>query len=380
MKVVLFVFLMFYSTSAYLFFNTRELYAKVVINEISPASDPEWVELFNDLETSFNLQNCFLWLDDSAESQKIVFDSSNVIDKYFVIKKGEYNWSSNWLNNSGDKVSLECPNNNDEITYGPGGLAIVPDNNESIGRFPDGGEIYDDAMTVTPNEANIKSEKTVSSPKPADSSETKANKAVYKIEKSKDQDGNELSRVEIYVDGKYVHHFDEEILEFFDNHECYSGVPCGLGDHTITLKKEGYQEWSETKSFNQGDSYTASPILKKQKEEDANLKSTTKPTVLAKATTVPKNTFEGDDIEKNEETNEDVVLGLRNGEDEVKDDEVKVADEKERKLPVLSFIFIAGSLSAFGFAGYSYFRTKELNKGYNEKSAKGKQDIKQEIN
>lgn len=104
--------------------------AKIVINEISPASDPEWVELYSDSNDS--LAQCTLYLHDGDDTkQKVDFVEELNIDKFFVVKKGQYNWSSNWLNNGGDTVRINCPEGEDSYSYEGAGK-------DTLGRSPDG--------------------------------------------------------------------------------------------------------------------------------------------------------------------------------------------------------------------------------------------------
>lgn len=106
--------------------------AQIFINEISPSSDPEWIELYASVDS--NLQNCTLFLHDTEDTkQKIYFADPVALsaNSYFMVKKGERGWGSNWLNNSGDTVKLSCPSFNDSHTYSDS-------NGKTIGRSPDG--------------------------------------------------------------------------------------------------------------------------------------------------------------------------------------------------------------------------------------------------
>lgn len=89
-------------------------------------------------------------------------------------------------------------------------------------------------------------------------------KAVYKINKAKDNSGGELSNVKIYVDDIYTHHYDNEVLTFCDSCHCDDEevIDCGFGQHTVRLEKGGYQDWQDTRTFNSGDSdVLADPVL-----------------------------------------------------------------------------------------------------------------------
>jgi len=85
--------------------------------------------------------------------------------------------------------------------------------------------------------------------------------ATYKINDVKDEDGNTLSNVEVYVDEIYLHHYAPETLTFCDGCHCDSYVDCGFGEHTIRLKKSGYEDWTEIKTISVGNSYEVNPVI-----------------------------------------------------------------------------------------------------------------------
>ncbi len=132
--------------------------ASVVINEVSPASDPEWIELYSTDSTSVSLVGCKLQM--GSISQSVSFSSSDVLTdqaRFKVIKKGVYpGWSSNWLNNSGDTINFTCPSNNDSLAYGNASGAIIgtPTSFQTIGRSPDGSQNFTILATVTEGSAN----------------------------------------------------------------------------------------------------------------------------------------------------------------------------------------------------------------------------------
>jgi len=91
------------------------------------------------------------------------------------------------------------------------------------------------------------------------------NKVIYQINKSKDENGKELSWVKIYVDGFYIHHLDDETLKFCDICFCDRDkkVSCNFGEHEIGLKKTGYQDWSEARTISADDEpYEVNPVMK----------------------------------------------------------------------------------------------------------------------
>lgn len=85
--------------------------------------------------------------------------------------------------------------------------------------------------------------------------------ATYKINEVKDEDGEILNNVKIYVDDIYLHHYAPEVLIFCDGCQCDSYVDCGFGQHTIKLKKTGYNDWNEMKIINAGDFYEVYPVM-----------------------------------------------------------------------------------------------------------------------
>ncbi len=111
----------------------------IVINEISPVSNPEWVELYKNDYGKVSLEGCILYLDGNPEtSQKITFTSSDIIasDKRFKLVE----WGVSYrLNNNGDQVILDCPWGEDSIAYGDQNNALLekPQDPETIGRSPD---------------------------------------------------------------------------------------------------------------------------------------------------------------------------------------------------------------------------------------------------
>ena len=114
---------------------------KLIINEFSSASNPEWIEIYNTTTSPQTLEGCSLLMQDNPETtQKIIFDQSNTIDKFFLIRKGDFNWSANWLNDNGDKITLTCQSFEDSVAYGNATNPLInePDGNQSAGRSPDG--------------------------------------------------------------------------------------------------------------------------------------------------------------------------------------------------------------------------------------------------
>ena len=110
------------------------------------------------------------------------------------------------------------------------------------------------AITVTPTPSPTKMP--TPSPGPA--------KAIYQINEVKNEKGEALSSVKIYVDNQYIHHYAPEVLEFCNSCYCDNDkkVACGFGEHSIRLEKNGYQDWEETKVVRAGDFYPVNPVMK----------------------------------------------------------------------------------------------------------------------
>ncbi|MGD8744413.1 MAG: carbohydrate binding domain-containing protein, partial [Candidatus Woesebacteria bacterium] len=176
---------------------------------------------------------------------------------------------------------------------------------------------FDDAvfeeMTETPSPTEIPTE----TPVPTKESSS----AVYQINDAKDEGGNALSSVKIYIDGVYVHHYAPETIEFCEGCDCDGYVTCGYGEHTIRLEKSGYENWSRTKTFNAGDSYSDDPVLlaiSSDPQSTPTLKltespentSTPKPEVKSKTDEIAPSKVNSL-LSKTQEVG-DYVLGMRN--------------------------------------------------------------------
>ena len=85
--------------------------------------------------------------------------------------------------------------------------------------------------------------------------------AIWEIGYVTDQAGNILSAAKVYVDDTYIGHYAPETLKFCTGCTCDTIVPCGFGEHTITVKKTGYRDWSNTRTLSTGDSFTDNPIM-----------------------------------------------------------------------------------------------------------------------
>ena len=307
----------------WLFIFSQEISAQIVINEfqISPSSS-QWIELFNkgsDIDVSG-------WVIDdsvSGSSSKFTIPSGTILTsgKCMSFENGNFDWNTT----TPDSVRLLSGSSViEEYSY-----STSPGSNISIGRALDG----EGSLVILENQSRDKynssnlsclapiptsSPTTSSSPGPTQSS----SRATYKINKPKDDAGVELSSVQIYVDGEYVHHEDEEVLEFYSGHECYSGINCSLGIHTISLRKIGYSNWSETKDFQAGMSLEVNPVLNRQ--------ATASPSPAPTKTPTP--------IPTQKEDQEVQVLGVN--EKEKEDDNSVTNLEKNKKPPKAVFCFL----------------------------------------
>lgn len=132
-----------------LFFLTypSKICASVLINEISPSTDTEWIELYNDGDLEINL-NGYLLEDGNASKTDDLILSGIIPQKGFLV----FNHNEGWLNNGGDTIKLY---NNaspsaiiDQYTYGS------VDSSKSVARIPNGSENWQITSNVTNNSSN----------------------------------------------------------------------------------------------------------------------------------------------------------------------------------------------------------------------------------
>lgn len=258
------------------FIVVGKINAQVVINEVSPASNPEWVEIYNTGSSEISLKEYSINF--GIDSQTLYFcDSEQISGNAYKLIYLEYSW----LSNSGDVVSFR--NGDDEIDligYGTGYTLSKPSSTSSITRNPDGSSSWSLNTITTPQGDIVSFNCPTTTPSTTPTPETRSVKAVYNINTPKDGNGTNLNGVQIYVDGNYIHHEDDEALEFFNGHECYSGVECSLGIHTVSLRKSGYISWEDTRDFVSGINLEVNPILE--------ITKTTTPTPTVSPTMTPK--------------------------------------------------------------------------------------------
>lgn len=289
-------------------------FGDVIINEVmwmgtkASASD-EWIELFNLTNNEINLSGWILSAEDGIP--QIILCGNIVPGGFFLLERTDDQTVSNIfadqiytgdLGNGGEHLFLKNDQGQivDEIDASRGWPA--GSNNElkaSMARRDDGSWLTSDVgqgkdangndINGTPREVNkflptptptpiilpssvlptaiptivITATPTPSSTKMPTPSPGPA-KATYQINEVKNEKGETLSSVKIYVDDQYIHHYAPEVLEFCNNCYCDNDkkVACGFGEHSIRLEKNGYQDWEETKVVRAGDSYPVNPVMK----------------------------------------------------------------------------------------------------------------------
>lgn len=114
--------------------------SEIVINEFSPQTSPEWVELYNTTENQITIVG---WkIKDSANPPKDLADVCIPSHGFYSFEN-----SSGWLNNSGgDSISILDQDDNviDVVTYGISGNTVpsTPSASESASRVPDGSSTW----------------------------------------------------------------------------------------------------------------------------------------------------------------------------------------------------------------------------------------------
>lgn len=202
-----------------------------------------------------------------------------------------------------------------------------------------------------------------SSPSPSPSPSLSPSTAIYKINEVKDEDGNALSSVKIYVDGVYLHHYAPETLTFCDGCKCDTYVDCGFGEHTIKLEKSGYQDWSDKKTINLGDSHEISPVMNLSDSVSSSSPSPSpspSPSLNSSSTSSlkPSPSFQKktEDLEEFEEASfTGGVLG------ETESDQATESEESEDKKPFkpsFPLIIILTGLSFLGMASFPLVKPK----------------------
>lgn len=121
--------------------------AAILINEISPSTEVEWVELYNDGDSPVDLAGYLLEDGNTSKTDDLIL-SGIILSNGFLV----FNHNEGWLNNSGDTIKLY---NNaspsaiiDQYTYGS------VDSTKSIARIPNGSENWQVTSIVTKGISN----------------------------------------------------------------------------------------------------------------------------------------------------------------------------------------------------------------------------------
>lgn len=343
-----------------------EINAQVLINEVSPVSTPEWVEIYNSGSNSTPLKEYSINF--GSDSQNLIFcENENIgANEYKIIEL-----TSSWLANTGDVLSLKNGDDEiDKIGYGSGYSLPKPDSVlKYITRSPDGSSswilssqssrqgniISFNCPTPTPTPLPT----SLPTPLPTSPPEQGVFKSSYQINDSKDDKGNVLNSVQIFVDGNYIHHEDKEIIYFFNGHECYADVDCGLGTHTISMRKSGYESWEDTQNFTAGSNFNVNPVLTRLSTSSP----TPSPTISPKSTKTPIALSTNTPTPTDSLASESAVLGIRDIKEEKQDFTTQTVEESKKNIPVLPIVLIIGGLCFIAFSIFSMIRN-------------GKKDIK----
>lgn len=243
----------------FLFFFPSFCFAQVFINEFNSYGSSDWVEIYR--TSSENLSLYFLE-DETGNEKQLSWDNCN--GKFCTV-----DWD-NKLNNSGDIIKLflvSNPSPVDQIAYGDkGNDSTAPQIGQSAGRSTDGARdwiIFSVSSKGSENGTGTPAspESSSFSPNPSPANPTPSPQTTYKINEVKDEAGNILNNVEIYIDEVYVHHYAPETITFCDGCQCDTYTNCGFGEHTIKLEKTGYQTWTEGKTISTGNNYEVNPVM-----------------------------------------------------------------------------------------------------------------------
>ena len=139
--------LILFSTLLLFLTSSKIVNASVLINEISPSTTVEWVELYNDGTSEIDLAGYLLKDGNSSTTDDLILSGTISANGFLV-----FNHDEGWLNNSGDTLKLY---NNaspsavvDEYTYSS------VDATKSVARMPNGSENWQITSNVTNNSSN----------------------------------------------------------------------------------------------------------------------------------------------------------------------------------------------------------------------------------
>ena len=250
--------------------------AQVVVNEVMPnpaGSDSanEWLELYNTSVLNIDLNGYIL--KDALGATLIIdmdhVDSSTQIggNGFLIVRRNGNTTFS--LNNDQDTINLY---KTDSVTLEDSFAYTGSTEEKTWGRIPDGSTIFSDILNPTPGQSNQGSTPTPTPtptpiPTPTPTS-TPIIQAIVNIGDAKDEDGQILSSVKIYIDGTYTNHYAPEVLIFCDGCSCNS-ASCGFGTHVFKFEKSGFETYEISRDIVAGETTQINPVLEKESVSSA---------------------------------------------------------------------------------------------------------------
>jgi len=365
-KIFLFFASFVFSSIFFLFFASNvEALAEVVINEFSPASSPEWVELYNPTGNEVSLDGFVIYFHSTTDTtQKRVFCSNYKIapQGFLLIETTRY------LADTGDTIILKQYDDIvDTVSYGAGQAIPTLTPNQSAKRNPDGSPNWEVSNEPSKNGEVLSfscptpTPSPTPSPTPTPTQSSEKPKATLKINSARDQNDSVITgATKIYIDGNYTGNYASTVhtYTFCDDCKCGSNkVSCGFGSHTIKVEKTGYKSWTKTIDISAGNSYEETPILTISTPTPS---PTPKPSATPKTSPTPsleaENTIQASESALTlNSSSEPRVLGLESA----KREEDKEASSSDSYFNLAAVFFIIAGLSFLLAASYAYFKSKK---------------------
>lgn len=328
--------------------SSSSISAQIFINEILPnpsEGNNEWVELYNNSSEAVDV-SAWILVDAAGHQWGLTEVGSVAASGYAIFTY----FGDGWLNNGGDSLFLK---NGDALidsyTY-----TISISEDVSFGRYPDGASDWQVLNMVSPGEANaffLPSTTPLPSLVPiltlVATPVTENGKC--RIGEVKNQMGETLSSVKIYIDDVYISHYAPEEIIFCSGCKC-SETDCDFGNHKIKLTKAGYLDWSENRTINSGDNLeinavmvvvSPTPIADKSTSIPPTLTPTQIPTLFSELTIVDKASEGGVLSESDIGLLTDISLNSTN---EEKSDKSSNDDKEETGKILLPFLLIGGGI------------------------------------
>jgi len=244
-------------------FPGKDVFAQVVINKFSSDNGTDWVEVYNTGGETIDLKGNNYQLRDTSSS-----GNPKDLDCLLSASKGySIDWG-NSLNKDGDRINLfkegvivDC------VAYGDGnGFFCGEENKANLEKLVPGEYGVRDPTGIgnwvkTSDSSKRGDSECLTSLPATPTPSLSPTSATYQINDVKDEDGNSLSSVKVYLDDFYLHHYAPETLTFCNGCQCDTYVVCDFGEHTIKLEKSGFANWSKTKTLNPGDYFEVNPIM-----------------------------------------------------------------------------------------------------------------------